>query len=44
VAGRPLGEPVIQHGPFVMNTEQEIAEAIRDFREGRLLAGRDGAD
>lgn len=38
VAGRPLREPVIQRGPFVMNTEEEIAQAIRDYKEGRLVA------
>ena len=36
LAGRPLGEPVVQHGPFVMNSEDEIREAIRDYRDGRL--------
>lgn len=36
VAGRPLSEPIAQHGPFVMNTEQEIYQAVSDFREGRL--------
>ena len=36
VAGRPLGEPIAQYGPFVMNTEQEISQALRDYREGRL--------
>ena len=36
VAGRPLGEPVARYGPFVMNTEQQIAEAIRDFQSGRF--------
>lgn len=36
VAGAPLGEPVVQHGPFVMNTAEEIREAIADFRAGRL--------
>jgi redox-sensitive bicupin YhaK (pirin superfamily) len=36
VAGRPLGEPIVQHGPFVMNTQQEIYQALSDFREGRL--------
>lgn len=36
VAGQPLHEPIVQHGPFVMNTEQEINQAIDDFRSGRL--------
>ena len=34
VSGKPLGEPIVQHGPFVMNTQEEIYQAIRDFREG----------
>jgi hypothetical protein len=36
VAGRPFGEPVVRHGPFVMNTWQEIEEAFEDYRKGRL--------
>lgn len=36
VAGRPLQEPTVQHGPFVMNDEQEIYQAISDYRQGRL--------
>ncbi len=36
IAGQPLNEPIVQHGPFVMNTEQEIYQAVSDFREGRL--------
>ncbi len=36
IAGKPLNEGIVQYGPFVMNTEQEIHEAINDFRGGRL--------
>lgn len=36
IAGRPLKEPIAQYGPFVMNTQQEIFEAVEDFRAGRL--------
>jgi redox-sensitive bicupin YhaK (pirin superfamily) len=39
VAGHPLGEPIVQHGPFVMNTKDEIFQAIRDFSEGRFATG-----
>jgi redox-sensitive bicupin YhaK (pirin superfamily) len=34
--GEPIDEPVVQHGPFVMNTEREIHEAIMDFRMGKF--------
>ncbi|HEY9098010.1 MAG TPA: pirin family protein [Thiobacillus sp.] len=40
VAGRPLGEPVVQHGPFVMNTREEIEQAMADYRDGKLVQTR----
>jgi hypothetical protein len=36
IAGRPLNEPIVQYGPFVMNTKQEILQAVEDFNAGRL--------
>lgn len=36
VAGKPLREPVVRYGPFVMNTEEEIRQAIDDMRTGKL--------
>ena len=35
--GRPINEPVAQHGPFVMNTPQEIEQALHDLRTGRFI-------
>ena len=32
VSGQPLGEPVAQRGPFVMNTQEELAEAMKDYQ------------
>lgn len=42
LAGKPIKEPVVQYGPFVMNTKAEILEAFDDFRRGKL--GRVPAD
>lgn len=36
IAGRPLNEPIEQYGPFVMNTKEQIYQAVQDFRDGRL--------
>ena len=36
IAGQPLREPIVQYGPFVMNSEQEIYQELGDYREGRL--------
>lgn len=34
IAGKPLNEPIVQYGPFVMNSREEIDQALRDFRDG----------
>ena len=40
VAGLPLNEPIVQYGPFVMNSEQEIHQAFDDYRNNRLVRSR----
>ena len=38
IAGKPLAEPIAQHGPFVMNTNEEIFQAVRDYQSGKFAA------
>jgi redox-sensitive bicupin YhaK (pirin superfamily) len=38
IAGRPLREPIVQYGPFVMNSRDEIYQAMADYQSGRLAA------
>jgi len=40
VSGKPIGEPIVQHGPFVMNTRDEIEQAMRDFQSNQLVRDR----
>ena len=39
IAGQPLNEPIVQHGPFVMNTSEGIHQAMRDYHAGKFAAG-----
>lgn len=39
ITGRPLNEPIVQYGPFVMNSQQQIIEAVNDFQQGRFGEG-----
>jgi len=36
MSGEPIGETIVSHGPFVMNTEEEIRTAFRDYRNGQM--------
>jgi quercetin 2,3-dioxygenase len=36
LAAKPIGEPIVQYGPFVMNTREEIEQALQDFQSGRF--------
>ena len=36
MAGDPLGEPIAHYGPFVMNTREELEQAVQDYQQGRM--------
>jgi redox-sensitive bicupin YhaK (pirin superfamily) len=36
LSGEPIDEPIVQYGPFLMNTEAEIHQAIEDYNQGRF--------
>ena len=38
IAGQPLKEPIAQYGPFVMNSNEEIFQAVRDYEAGKFEA------
>ena len=37
VAGSPIGEPIVPYGPFVMNTKEEIQQALADLKNGTFV-------
>ncbi|PKH69493.1 hypothetical protein CXF61_00040 [Psychrobacter sp. 4Dc] len=39
ITGRPLHEPIVQYGPFIMSSHQEIMQAINDFQSGKFGKG-----
>lgn len=38
ISGKPIGEPIVHYGPFVMNSVEEIQQAIKDYQSGRLVS------
>jgi len=40
IAGRPLNEPIVQYGPFVMNSKEEIFQAVRDYQSGKFAPAK----
>ena len=43
IAGLPLGEPIAQHGPFVMNTRDELIQAVEDYQAGKFSTAASAA-
>jgi hypothetical protein len=41
LSGRPLDEPIVQYGPFVMNSSEEIEQALRDFQSNQFVSDHD---
>ena len=41
IAGKPLGEPIAQYGPFVMNTRDEIFQAVQDYQVGKFASSNE---
>ena len=37
IRGKPIGEPIVHYGPFVMNTKAEIKQAVTDYNSGKLV-------
>ena len=40
ISGKPINEPIVQYGPFVMNTREEIDQAMRDFQSNNFVSDR----